>query len=469
MRTLGAFAAIALLALAAAPPASPQSAPPPSPLDGRYGVTLTVAQLLELQRNAPPSPPRTPRRHTRPGTSTSTKLQPSVPSKSTGILPPRIPQTVGTSFTGDSADAATVVTPPDCMGAVGPSQFVVITNHFISVYKKTGAPDTFSIDVNVFFSRVLPVGSSMSDPRIRYDRLSQRWFITALEDNGIGGINNRIYIAVSDGPVIGTSSSFTFFFFEEDLAAPQGDSNAFADYDTLGVDANALYIGVNVFGATFSTTGFVVQKSSVLGAGPMQVTAFRNLIAADGSGIYTPQGVDNDDPAATEGYFIGTNNASSSNVVNLIIKRILNPGSTTPSMSADLSVSIPTASFLGEGVASPLNFLWIDDLDLRLYMATVKNVGGSTALWTTHNVQTNSGATDAVAWYKIGNLTTTPSLVDSGLIQGTSAGESCWMPSLAVTGQGHMVIGYNFTGPSPSDHIGARVTSHLATDGPGVT
>ena len=30
-------------------------------------------------------------------------------------------------------------------------------------------------------------------------------------------------------------------------ATPNSDTGAFADYDTLGVDASALYIGVNVF------------------------------------------------------------------------------------------------------------------------------------------------------------------------------------------------------------------------------
>ena len=42
--------------------------------------------------------------------------------------------------------------------------------------------------------------------------------------------------------------------------------------------------------------GYVVQKSSVLGGGPIHVTAFQSL-----SDAYTPQGVDNADPAATEG------------------------------------------------------------------------------------------------------------------------------------------------------------------------
>ncbi|HEV3027873.1 MAG TPA: hypothetical protein VG457_09890, partial [Planctomycetota bacterium] len=386
MRLPSALAAIVLMGWMAAPSALPQSVPSTAPPSGQYGVTLTIAELLDRQANAPPPVQgQSPRRHTRPGIQSAQKRLTSSPSKPAAAGSGKIPQTVGTTFQGDSADVS-VIFPPDCGGAVGPTQFVVATNHVIAAYNKQTSALNFSIATSVFFSAVLRTGLDAVDPRVRFDRLSQRWFLTTIEASlTTNNVNNRVMIAVSNGPQLTSGSSFTFFFFEEDLAAPAGDSNTFADYDTLGVDANALYIGVNVFGVAdptfFSTTGFVVQKSSVLGAGPLQVTAFRDLIAGDGSGIYTPQGVDNDDPASTEGYFIGTNAASTSSVVNLIIRRIVNPGSTTPTMSANLSVSIPTASFFGEGVASPLNFLFIDDLDLRLYMATIKNVGGSSALW----------------------------------------------------------------------------------------
>ncbi|HVR86357.1 MAG TPA: hypothetical protein VMU54_18685, partial [Planctomycetota bacterium] len=449
MRFSSALAALALMGLTAAPFALPQSAPPPaSPSGGAYGVTLTIAELLDRQRNAPPPVQgQSPRRHTRPGTQSAQKRQTSSPSKPAAAVSGKIPQTVGTTFQGDSADIS-VIYPPDCGGAVGPTQFVVATNHVVAAYNKQTSALNFSIATSVFFSAVLRTGLDAVDPRVRFDRLSQRWVLTSIEASlTTNNVNNRVMIAVSNGPQLTSGSSFTFFFFEEDLASPAGDSGAFADYDTLGVDANALYIGVNIFGATtFNTTAFVVQKSSVLGAGPMNVTAFRGLVAASGSGIFTPQGVNNDDPAATEGYFIGPDAATTASITGsvstLIVKRITNPGSTTPTISGDLTVSIPTATFFSEGVFTTGGNI-VDDLDLRLFMATIKNVGGVPALWATHNIQYNNGSNDAVAWYKIGSLTTTPTLLDNGSILGTNPTESCWMPSLAVSGQGHMVVAYN--------------------------
>src|SRR5437879_49621 len=120
-------------------------------------------------------------------------------------------------------------------------------------------------------------------------------------------------LAVSDSGVITGSTVWTYFFFQQDQVSPTGDTGNFADYPTLGVDANALYIGVNIFGGRHgsfvNTTGFVVRKSSILGAGPIVVTAFRSLLDASSNGTYTPQGVDNPDPAAPVGYSIGVDGA----------------------------------------------------------------------------------------------------------------------------------------------------------------
>lgn len=68
-------------------------------------------------------------------------------------------------------------------------------------------------------------------------------------------------------------------------------------------------MGVNQFCGTSLATAtyagsdiFVVQKSSVLGGGPIKVTGF----PSSGFGTYpwTPHGVDNSDPTATEGYLL---------------------------------------------------------------------------------------------------------------------------------------------------------------------
>src|SRR5262249_41388794 len=144
--------------------------------------------------------------------------------------------------------------------------------------------------------------SGTSDPQIRFDRLSNRWFVIMINVSQ----PNRVLIAVSSGPTITSTSSFTFFFFQHDTVAPAGDTGGLADYPSLGVDANALYIGTNTFvGGALHTAGFVVRKSSVTGPGPIVVSVFRSMGTNSAAGPYSPRGVDNDDSAATVGYFIG--------------------------------------------------------------------------------------------------------------------------------------------------------------------
>jgi hypothetical protein len=274
--------------------------------------------------------------------------------------------------------------------------------------------------------------------------------------------NNRVLIAVSSGPTITDSSSFTFFYFQQNTVSPAGNNNQFADYPTLGVDANALYIGVNMFGAKYAgTTGFVVRKSSVTSGGPIVVTAFRSLCGASTVGPYTPQGVDNDDPGATEGYFIGVDNAYYG---LLQIRRITNPGG-TPSISGNISLTVPTTTApLDPTVRGGTNPT--DAIDDRLFAAAIhrNKLTGVSSLWTAHNIQvdasgvaSSSGGRDGSRWYEIQGMTGTPTLVQSGTLFDSAGSNpaSFWMPSTMMSGQGHMALACSKAGANEYAEIAA--------------
>src|SRR5438445_747943 len=79
--------------------------------------------------------------------------------------------------------------PPDSMGAAGPGQFIVAVNGRVRSFNKaTGLADgVLNADTDVFFGPVLNPGATnnfTSDPRIRYDRLSGRWFIVMIDVPG---------------------------------------------------------------------------------------------------------------------------------------------------------------------------------------------------------------------------------------------------------------------------------------------
>ena len=401
---------------------------------------------------------------------------------------PQNPQAVGASFMGAQLSDSGYI-PPDTMGAVGPDQILIVINGRIRVFDKTGAIGGLDATADSFFASVMTAGTGTSDPHVRYDRLSGRWFIVMIDLATV----NKVLIAVSSGPHISNSSSFTFYAFEHDLVGttPNTDTGGFLDYPTLGVDANALYIGGDIINSSgtswIGASVYVVNKADLL-AGTLTVTPFRQIGAAGGTGagMWAPQGVDNDDPTAAEGYFIGVDNHYYS---SLVLRRVSDPGGPSPSLSANMNVTVPT-TYTPMGVpyrkASNTNkSITLDALDDRLFAAAVhkEKLTGISSLWTAHSILVNSsgvgssgGDRDGCRWYQIGSLTATPALVQSGTLYDPAALNTnpyfYWMPSVAMSGQGHMALGCssaNGTSKTSPKYASATVAGRLSGDDAGAT
>src|SRR6185312_4138517 len=145
--------------------------------------------------------------------------------------------------------------PPDSMGTVGPNQYMVFVNGRIRSFSKAGTADgVINVDPDIFFAGVMtPVGGSVvlnftSDPQIRYDRFSARWFMSIIDVPCTNATcstlaANRFLLAVSDAASNGTISAttnWTLFQFQAD------PGTSFCDYPSLGIDVNALYVGCNM-------------------------------------------------------------------------------------------------------------------------------------------------------------------------------------------------------------------------------
>lgn len=452
-------------------------------LEGGYGYPETVSEIMKRENNTHlknkiseseeevvypdrrnlPQNPASPLKSSYPDADNSQSIQ--------------SPQTVGTNFTAATLQGTnpTLAFPADNMGAVGPTQYIIAVNgRIVTFLKTTGSVDgVLNTSTDNFFTSVRN-GSGTSDPRIRYDRLSGRWFLTIV--NVV--VPNRILIAVSNTSTITVSTTWTFFFIPINSTNPPIANNCLMDYPTLGIDVNALYIGGNNFcgGAlTFnSTDGYVVNKNSILGAGPLVVTVFRGLVAnRTAAGPFGPQGVDNFDASSTEGYFIGVDNATFG---TLQIRRVSNPGG-TPTISSNITLTVnattfpPTVNHLGNtgGTNGKL-----DALDDRLFNAVIRNG----RLWTTHNIGVNNTGVSSGTitragsrWYEIQNLTTTPTLVESGTIfkstsNNTTDSINYWIPSIMISGQGHVAVSISSAGTN--DRINSTTVGRLATDPLGV-
>lgn len=390
-------------------------------------------------------------------------------SRSVETLSALSPQPVGVDYLATQISETAGYIPPDCGGAAGPSQIVVCNNGIIRTFNKFGAADgALNTSSDNFFSSVRN-GSGTSDPHVVFDRISQRWFFVMINV----ATPNRVLIAVSSGPTISSTASFTFYQFTHDQVGttPNSDTGGFADYPTLGIDKNAAYIGVNVFNAAgtafIGATGFVVRKSSVTGGGPIVVTAFRQMGTNTVAGPYSPEGVTNPDTASAEGYFIGSDTREFG---LLSIRRILNPG-TTPSISSNLTVTVPATYFPSTVPAKGSTPLDLDGSDDRL--STTYMLNGH--LWTSHAIAVdNTGVADvsgtgrdAVRFYELDHLTTTPALVQSGTLFSSASTNPryFWNPSIVMSGQGHAAIGCSVAGLA--DYAGIAYSGRLSTDAAG--
>ena len=481
-----------------------------SPVTLGEGITESVSEIMARQESSRPAgPPRPRETHHEFEFELDLQEDPSAPaashwppwnpvtstpkSTSTRIELPNLPQALGTSFKATDVNESGFI-PPDSMGEIGPTQIVVHVNGRIKTFTKAGAPDgALNATDATFWNSVAPgvppgTNAGISDPEVRYDRLSGRWFLLGITI--AEAANNKIVLAVSSGPTIASQASFTFFSFPVGTPSPS-DATSFCDYPSLGIDANALYTGCNMFtaaGAFRWTSAFVIRKSSIIGGGPMVVTGFANITGGCGvttacttapctvnAGPYAPRGVDNDDPQATEGYFIGSDLCFLSRVE---IRRVSNPGG-TPTLSSNIPLATITSTNMSAQQASG-STTNVDPSDSRLFMAAIhKNkLTGVSSLWTALSVETTTacvgsgtGGTRRIGarWHEIGNLTATPSVTQSGTLCTTATGANSLnsqrgflYPSVVETGQGHVALAASFA--SASEFVGVASAGRLRTD-----
>lgn len=489
------LALMSLLLVAFAPRAGADEGPATGlPWTGSTGVQRTVAQIMGTQglRTSQAAVLHMSERHKQwhdrhnlplaPGSMDAVQW-PAAAGGTDGAASPSeeinaAPQTPALSFTAATLFGVnpTFSFPADAMGAVGPTQYVLFVNgRLVTFNKTTGAADgVLNADPDVFFAGVNN-GSTTTDPRVRYDRLSGRWFLVIANTSTPNWILLGVTDAASNG-VISPSTVFTLYNFAIDTPPPAISATCFADYPTLGVDASALYIGtINFCGPTLSFNscdGFVVRKSSVLSGGPLVVTALRGLVAsAAADGPVAPLGVDNYDPAATEGYFVGVSNTLFGRIV---LRRVGTPGG-TPTVSANIPITVPATTFpitvphLGNTGGTNGNLSATDD---RLFAAHLRNG----RLWTAHNISVNNTGTtsgtrtrDAARWYELNGIASpaVPAITQSGTVFAASATNTTdqphfIFPSVMVSGQGHALMGVSTAGTNI--RVDAATTGRLSGD-----
>jgi hypothetical protein len=328
--------------------------------------------------------------------------------------------------------------PPDTMGAVGRSQFMEFTNGAVAVYDKaTGARTSLVSDV-AWWATAGQVGAN-GDQRVLFDAAANRW--VAL---GFGASASDIQIAVSDtSDALGGWKSTKFTGY-----SGVGFGGAVADYPTLAIDTNAIYIGTNNFARTSPTSAQTFQGTT------LNVIPLSSIYAGGGPSVagnvqfttpypgtfedrgYAIQGV-NSREASTTG------NVMAVSLFNFALERydVTNAGTSSAARTPVTFVG-STYDFDYDPAAfarQPDGTRNIDPLDDRI-SANVWEVDGR--IYSVHTVQDPGDDHKTIRWTVVDSLTN--AVLDEGEIGG--GGFDYYQASLAVNEFGKVVIGYNRSG-----------------------
>ncbi|WP_309604486.1 PEPxxWA-CTERM sorting domain-containing protein [Phenylobacterium sp.] len=331
--------------------------------------------------------------------------------------------------------------PPDTIGAVGKTQYMELVNGGMAVFDKaTGARTMIQSDV-AFWSAAGKTGTN-GDQRVMYNAAADKWIALSF-----GASLGDIQIAVSDtGNAAGTWKSTQFTGFS--------GLNAVADYPTLAMDKNAVYIGTNNFGGPTQsfkgTTLNVIPIGDLFGAlGPSAAAVKQfNTPYTGGSGDdytrgYAIQGV-NSSTAGPNGKIITVS------LIDSALQRydVLNAGTagaTLTATGANIGASYGANSLARQPYTTgtgPTRV--VDTLDDRI-SASAYEVNGK--IYSVHTVtETGSGRTSV----RVDVInSTTNAIIDEFDIG--APGYDYYQGSIAVNSLGQVVVGFDRSGTSLVD------------------
>ena len=317
--------------------------------------------------------------------------------------------------------------PPDTMGAVGTTQYVELNNGIFRVHDKATGANIFTSSPSDFWTNKVGLGTTGGDPRIMFDASSQRWIAAAF-----GSTNNLINVGVS-----ATSDALGVW---KGMAIPVLASGT-ADYPTLALDNQAVYIGTNNFTPGFTGTSLVVlNRNNVFAAGGPTTTGsvqFNTSLAGPDNG-FAIQGVNSTD---LDG--VGRIVADSRNFDANVAYNINNPGTAGATQSP--SALIPGTAYAQAPLGrQPDGTRTVDTLSPRI-TGSVFEMNGK--IYYAHTVAASVGVAAAVRVVVLDAVT--KAVLSTTNIE--DANFDFYQGSLAINSTGKLVVGYNRSGFQKTD------------------
>lgn len=370
------------------------------------------------------------------------------PALQPGLAPAAAP----TGLTNFAGIVATGWLPPDCTMAIGPQHVLLSVNSSVAVHDKTTGVVRLQRTLTQWFANVVE-GMTIFDPKALYDQHEGRWVLLAV---GVQNASRQSVILLS----ISSTSDPLGIWRNYRLDATKDGATAttnWADYPSLGVDNQALYVTANMFafGGGFQYAKVrVIPKAGPYSGGAAPYFDFVKLRNADNTFAFTIQ------PCHTFGapqleYLV---NSLFPGGNSLTVWEIANPTSSPSLASKQVSVSPYTLPPNADqsGGAPPLN-----TGDVRVLHAVFRG----DSIWTAFTTASKWGGSvnrASIQWCQI--RAAGPAIVQEGVF-GTS-NFHYFFPATCPDNNGNMTMVFSRVGASEFGSIlytGRRSTDALGT------
>lgn len=395
---------------------------------------------------------------------------------------------IGQNFTGTSYgdyNTNSGAIPPDCNGAVGPNHFVEFVNGMFTVYSKTtGAQKQLMTDLDFWAAAQVGISADYetTDPRVIYDPGSQRWFASEVDVNvteqllnGDFGANHFLLAVSQTSDPTGTWAGFEF--------DSDPDNGNFADFPTLGVDSQGVYLSGDMYDATanaadptvqdigpslvaFPKTNFLYVTTVTNGIngiitnrtwfGTMNISArgqvLQPVVCFDGSVVGKILAADN----------IGTDANPHSNLVTFAVQNVTQAPFATLSASTFTTVSpyqVPNNASVGIPLLTATQPDGTSNLQANDARFSAKAYAIAGVLYATHNTELNNHL--AIQWYRL--RAADGVLLESGTIADPNL--DLFFPSIAANSNGVVVIAFNGSGPATDAFVSCYAVAGLTVNG----
>jgi hypothetical protein len=356
--------------------------------------------------------------------------------------PGQVTVQIGQDFTGTTYGVNSQALPPDPNGVIGPTRFMEFVNGAVAVYNRTnGISVQRKTDIKFWSDAGLIISpdSGVSDPRVIYDPMVQRWFATQVDFDATANDptteGNDFLLAVS------TTSSPTGPW-KGFLIPADPDNGYFADFPTLGVDSNAVYISGDFYSSSLAMgPGLLsIPKADLIAATPTIANmTWYGVMDYGVRGDVLQPAVCFDGSASGSILAMGDIGSDSTPHSNVVWFAVQNAGGTTPTLSPSASLTVapyevPDNDLLGVPqftALQPDNTSTLQANDPRL-AAKVFAVGG--VLYAVHNTELNGRI--AIRWYRIRAADHT--LLEQGTIADPNL--DLFFPSIAANQYGTVMI-----------------------------